>query len=524
MKKNIIYLFILLISFFACKKEEVIDMEHATINEIKIDSLEALYEVVVGETLTIEVELEQTSPTSDLRYYWIARSQTDEVDTIATTENLNTVIDLIPRADYYTLEFYAYDNNTNVFSRITTQLSVTTEIGYGLVVLSDLDGVANLAYVRYDGEITQDAYQKSNFGNTIGSNPIKINYSPGHPYLQARPTVVTILCQDENGIIEIDPATFLKLDDVSQRFLFPPEDMSLIKNFAPRSEAYKANVTSSWSFPKFVDGMSYGAKDFALIGNSVYQREFDAYAAPENQGLFGYPISGAQGTTGDFHKDALPEVGGKVFVFDKTQKDFAVINQGSSYSSYADFIPLYLGGSTVTGPHQFTVLRGGQGARGYGNALAYIVQNDNSNYEFLLLSPPDYGASYAFVDAYNVVSLDAFTEDSPVAFSNYFNGFFYINSSNELVYCDANTDTHTTIDNTFGALEVTAMRIEPVASRENSAEVETYRLYVATYGGSGRTGSVREYHVNITDHTDVTTIGTYENIGGRIVDMDYKFR
>ena len=503
----------------SCLEKEDIDMDYNVLNELTITGIEDYYEIVAGENILIEPEISQTIPTNDHSYIWVTRSVTGVIDTLSistSTPVLDVPVDLLPLAENYQLELYAYDNNTNVFSRFESKLSVTTDIAHGLLVLSDLDGSANLDYVRFDGEIMNDMFKKSNLNRTLGEKPIKINYSPGRLPYNDRISHITILCQNETGGNILDPSTFISTGIIKDKFQFLSDDISNIRNITPVSEAYKCNISSAYDFPNFVLGVTYNPFDAVLVDNSVYQ----------GPGSLEYPISEIEGNQFDLHDDIMYSSGSRYLItFDKTQKRFVAVQQGSTYYGNTSFVSIYSYPSgSNSGPFNFSVIRGGLGKVSWGTGHSYIVKDDTSSeYKFLSFGTSYYG-DFGNQQLSATVAIDGLTEDSHVAFSVYEHGFYYINASNQLVYCNASTDTHTIIDDSIGGLEVTAMRIEPIAQRNDNSKVETYRLYVATYGGSGRTGSVREYHVNTTDNSDVTHIATYENVGGKIVDMDYKFK
>ncbi len=524
MKNNIVYIFILSLIISSCLEHEDLDIDYNELNKITITGIEDLYEVVAGENILIEPEISQTLPSSDHRYVWVTRSVTGKLDTLSISESTPTLdvpVNLIPMADNYELELYAYDNNTNVFERFESELSVSTDVAYGLLVLSDLDGTANLDYVRFDGEIMNDMFQKSNLNRSLGEKPIRINYTPGRVPDLGRVSHISILCQNETGGQILDPATLISTGSIKDKFAFLNDDISKIRNIATLTEGYKCNVTSRYFFDDYVLGTAHKPHDAILIDNSVYQGEV----------LLEYPITGIEQFQFNLHNDIkYAPVGGYLIAFDTSLKQFIAIRQGysSSYNPTTRFLPIYSSDfSNPSGPFDFTVLRGGLGVSEYGygdSGHCYIVKDDVSG-EYKYLSFACSGSSvYGSGQLFKPVSIDSFTEDSHVAFSNYEFGFYYINSSNQLVYCDASTDTHTIIDDSFGGLEVTAMKIKPIANRIDNTKLETYRLYVATYEGSGRTGSVREYHVNTDDNSDVTHMATYENVGGKIVDMDYKFK
>ncbi|WP_421918545.1 PKD-like family lipoprotein [Marinifilum sp.] len=517
--KNYIIIVFLLISmvWISCEEYGIQELNRIGIenDSISISGVDAFYEKIVGDQLTIEPQITQRG-NKELSYLWIARLRDDIgftvlADTLSYEKNLNYPISLFPQFKPYELEFYAIDNETQVFKRNVSELKVSTDFAHGVLLLNELNNTAKLDYIRFDGKLYDDVYAASN-GEDLGENGLSIKFTPTSDIYV--PTYIQITCADSRGGVMLNPFSMTKIHETKDLFAFPPSSMESIKSYTTvhQSDLSILTYNNNYYFRRYSEGWASYVGSYALVDNHVYTITYD-YTSNINS-KFGYPQSIAEGDIPEFdlyHKGFSASTG-SVFYFDKLNKRFLSFEAPNSPYLRTGVFP------TSTTNLNFDIINAGWGYSGgqFRNNTSFLVKNEDDEFELFV----SYKGNAPILREVLTGTSTIFTEDTPIAFSNYAHGFYYADEANNLMFYNANGHSNTNLGNL--GQQITALKIRPLPQRDDFTKMESYRLYVATYGGSEGTGSVYVYEIDIEDNKNVTLLESYENVTDRVIDIDYK--
>ena len=487
-------------------------------DSISISGIEEHYEKILGDQLTIEPQVSQ-SGNSDLSYLWITRLIFDVnnsiVDTLSYEKNLNYTISLLPQSLTYQLEFYVIDNTTQVFKRNVAGLNVSTDYAHGILLLNESNSAAKLDYIRFDGKHYDDVFSSIN-GEVLGQNALSVKFNPtGDTYI---PSFIQVTCADSRGGVMLNPFSMTKIHDTKDLFGFPPSNIESIQSYSTVQESQISQISYQWFyFNNYSKGNAWGQGSYILADNKVYTIVYDRFADINTK--FGYPQSKAEDDTPEFdlyHKGFSYTPGSAIY-FDKLNKRFLEFHAPNSSNSTPGVF--HVGKHTLTDLN-FDIINAGWGSTkgSSGNNACFLVKNENDEFELFVLK-----MGYSTTNIFREVltgTLTNFTEETPVAFSHYFHGFYYADESNNLVFYNAEDHTNTNLGNLGN--QITALKLKALPQRDDFSKMDSYYLYVATYGGSDGTGSVYVYNVNTEDNKNITLLESYENVSDHIIDVDYK--
>ena len=517
--KNYIIVIFLLISmvWISCEEYGIQELNRIGIenDSISISGVDAFYEKIVGDQLTIEPQINQKG-NKELSYLWVARLRDDIgftvlADTLSYEKNLNYQISLFPQFTPYELEFYAIDNETQVFKRNVSELKVSTDFAHGVLLLNELNNTAKLDYIRFDGKVYDDVYASNN-GENLGENGLSVKFTPtSERYV---PTYIQITCADSRGGVMLNALSMTKIHETKDLFEFPPSSMESIKSYTTVQQSTLSLLSyfNNFYFSRYSIGDAWYTGSYILADNQVYTITYDSNSNINSK--FEYPQSIADGDTPEFdlYYKGFSAGTGSVVYFDKLNKRFLKFALSSTPWGQTGVF------ATSTSNLNFDVINAGWGYSGgvFANIISFLVKNDNDEFELFVSNQ---GSSPILREVLTGTSTN-FTEDTPVAFSNYAHGFYYADESNNLMFYNANGHTNTNLGNLGN--QITALKIRPLPQRDDFTKMESYRLYAATYGGSEGTGSVYVYEIDIEDNKNVTLIESYENVTDRVIDIDYK--
>ena len=122
--------------------------------------------------------------------------------------------------DHY-LGFRVINKETGVYNDAATSFMVTNENGVGYMLLSSINGDAELTFVSENGKIIRDVFETVN-GYKIGKNPLKLHLSQN---TYQGNYFVWILCDDAaaGGGVVLDPLTFNMFRRYEDMFMFKPD-------------------------------------------------------------------------------------------------------------------------------------------------------------------------------------------------------------------------------------------------------------------------------------------------------------
>ena len=197
-----------------------------------------------------------------------------ESDTLSFEKDLNVEITSIP--EQYTLVFEVTDKETGVqyFSK-ETQVTVINSYSAGMLVLSEVDGDANLTFVNVAGSIIEDMYQKVN-GEVAGQNPTGVRYI-GKGLVSQAEEMVVIMMDDERGGVVVKPFDMSYVMDFEGMFYFAPDvvkpqsfgthDVAMYEYVNNNGKLYRRNCAES----------GYAKFGVAIEGDYGYIAPFDFY-------------------------------------------------------------------------------------------------------------------------------------------------------------------------------------------------------------------------------------------------------
>lgn len=207
MLKRIFFLIVgLTMILLSCKKDKLTGDVKA-INEVKIAGINPSYTAALGVPLVITPNLNftQDNGTDDSRYIYEWFSAESLKTHIASTRNLNAVINLTPGLHpniYYTVK----DTQTGVQWSTRFSITVVTSIYEGWLVLNDVDGTARLDMVSVKDNVYTPIYDVLALTGSalkLQGAPVNISCFP-----LDNKTYGIYVSAKGTGTTKIDPETF----------------------------------------------------------------------------------------------------------------------------------------------------------------------------------------------------------------------------------------------------------------------------------------------------------------------------
>ena len=188
-------------------------------------------EIVLPSNLTVEQftnfrvepQIEPSDPKAsfdDFEYLWYLYPENSQyiysIDTLSRERILNVPATFIV-GNYY-LEFKVINKETKTYNQTKTLFRVINEDNIGYMLLSSINGDADVTFVSEKGKITKGIIEALN-GRKIGKNPVRLNITQATNYF------VWILCDDEEagGGLVLDGLSLSILRTYEEMFMFRPE-------------------------------------------------------------------------------------------------------------------------------------------------------------------------------------------------------------------------------------------------------------------------------------------------------------
>lgn len=498
MKKFLIYI-IVPILLSSCMKE-LGSYDYKEVNEIKIDSVKTIYNALQYATLNIVPQISQTRENneSNLSFLWLCTVNT-EVDTLSKERNLNKEIIYAPGT--YSCTYYVIDNNTGIFSLAKFQMNLQSSLGEGLLVLSNKDGNAKLSYIHGNGTIIQ-------YPDYLGKSGVGVNYHPKSSY---SPDYVSVMCNDANGGVILDPASLTKRFDFSNFFYIPPKTINP-QSYARSQDYYK-------SLPNY--GSIYNStlySEYICNDNKIHMRyahgaglKMDAAMVPsDDKGYFASPhILGSN-------------YGPTCMIFDEKNSRFLETKNTNSIK----LSPITIRTTTIRKPFDpdnlganMKMIFSDFGPSLSGNAKIYMIFDSLGQKQFLE-AIHYYG---------NFTPAKRFKLDFPITSKtkfgvSYVTPCFYYSDNNKIHNFDVEVRSSLLRYSLPENEEITCMKSEYYSPKndKNQYYFDHLRLYVGTKGPAvnGNVGSV--YILRINADNTLTLISSYKNIAAEIVSFAWK--
>jgi len=507
--KNKLTLFLpLLLSFFlvCCMKEKGTYI-HKEINEVEIDTAGFVAQITVqlGQQLLLTPQLKQTQEQDEgnLEYVWYwYKFGFVQADTLGNTRDLKYTVPMGTSLGQYTTVFKVYDKKTGVFSKEIVNVNVTAAASEGVLVLSDLNGDAEVGIVNIARNYIGSLYYEAN-GSHPGKNPVSIGFIKTNavPYLNA----VVIMCDDQEGGAITHHMDFVKTYDYKKFFFVQPEVI--------KPQRYYNGIT----------GLD-ARYDFIINNNQLHVREYRNAQRTEEKTFF---------------KPALPPLdikvsesaivnGTSLLFYDNTNYKFMMVGVASLQFLSKSFIPVFVGTQDpATMPFNpdnvgLELIHMAPGWKNYGYG---IFKDPQTNKLFQLsFSISSLAFSTPFSSYYKrpINNAPGIEEATDYAYSIRDPYIFY-SKENILYKYDIEFDQSQPIYNLDTV--ISGSQIDKLYMRYYAGQT-TYsgKLYVASSekGMKGKNGSISV--LNIDRSGTVERIDSvYRNVSGRVVSMDYKF-
>ncbi len=257
MKTYLLFGIIFWVVTLASCMEELGNYDYEEVNSLKLDSIQGTT-ITQFDTLKIKPFIRQTMGQEEeqLEYLWFwykdAAAELEVLDTLSTEKNLNYYVATEP--GLYHASFQVTDKQTGLFARKNFDVSIVAD-NSGILVLSELEGKANLSLLNFAREYFQDVYYAAN-GEYAGEKPVAIaDIDNARTDLH----MVVIMCQDERGGVVVDPSMFRKINVFSDLFYTVPKVI--------HPETYCSVATL------YVSGMGI-TYDFMINDGKLYNRDF----------------------------------------------------------------------------------------------------------------------------------------------------------------------------------------------------------------------------------------------------------
>lgn len=493
MKNKILLCCLLSLLGIGCMQEKG-NYDYHPVNTVLIDSLETYYAVTQFESPDIIPYLSQTlgEGEENLEFLWTLTNG-QEVDTLSRHRNLDEPI-VVPPGRYFQTMYYVTDKNTGIFTSYNFTLDVNSALGEGLLVLSDLEGEANLTYIR-EGEVISDLEKQ--WGG-IGKNPVGVYF---HPKSYYGPAYISITCQDEQGGIVLDGVTMEKAMTYKDFYHVPVK--------TPRPMSYQNCYYSYRAQPNVIYMYIYDLyKEYFCDGNKIYERSMDGTADKFNAEMI------ASDTKGYRASPWLMTSGmGQVFVYDELNHRF--LSQNNSY----ELEPVYTGSSGILDVHNLgenmTLVYADAGYTIGSNPYYYLIFTDRVKNYFVRLR----------IDRYDFVPLEKYEIDLPLtpetkwATHTMTPSLYYTVGEHEIYNFDADARTSVKRYDFGTGKKITCMWLEPCITGGNKYEETRIYVGISSEGGT-RPGSV--YVLRANNDNSLELIDSYEHIAGEIVGFAWK--
>ena len=206
-----------LVALQSCYKDKG-NYTYNDINEITISSASATYNVLVPDSLKIDVTLQQTQPHPDgLSFQWVLYPATAAPltrRTIGTTQNLRAAITEDPGS--YVLDFFVKDKKTGVEFQKKFSVNVLTALSEGWVIVEEKNNACDLHMITPTDVIFRDVYSAGNGGQKLPLGTFRI------PEIKTNRNIQSVYIISPADMVYVNFANFLKVTGFNDFFFEAP--------------------------------------------------------------------------------------------------------------------------------------------------------------------------------------------------------------------------------------------------------------------------------------------------------------
>lgn len=218
--KQIFYPLLFVMAILCACTEDKGTYDYHTLNDIKIDTLEAQV-ITVFDTLRLQASVNQSQHDDDgnidYSWYYYPDASSTEAVVVGNKSLLEYKIVLQP-GDY---RFYvtATDRTTGLWAKRSVPVKVTGQFSGGLLLLGKtIDGGLTLSHLSFStsnmGKITE--IYSGEEARLIGVNPVRLSESERE---------ILVLCDDEEGGSALLKGTMMRSRSFKDMFMWQPEAM-----------------------------------------------------------------------------------------------------------------------------------------------------------------------------------------------------------------------------------------------------------------------------------------------------------
>ena len=324
--KNIyrILLFLAVLSLSSCYKDEG-NYDYREMPKVTINGIPEKCEAFIGSNLKVPVEIVyENGAYEDVSYEWRLQGKV-----ISTEKDLDVMVNFEAKPNQYA-DFSVIDNATGLRTIKIFTMDVSTEFSKGWMILSNESDHSELSYIRPDGRLYDNIYEKLN-GEKLSANAVQIK-EHWLPWSDKTGEIFIGAPEGPNHAVELDGNTFKRMVYSKDEFLEGAPD-----NFAP------------------VSFEAVGGWDYMFSNKKLYTRYIkDPFDANYHTGKFvRLPVPG------DYELLPFTFKGNvmfsyEIFAFDALHKSYKVISDGvisdfnTSYDSEKAFNPTNMNKTLLT--------------------------------------------------------------------------------------------------------------------------------------------------------------------------------
>ena len=468
---------ILVLCVGACTEDKG-DYDYTPLNDLVVQGIEKDYTVEQFSSLKIPVTITAKDGFSEdhyeyLWYIWRVNNAADP-DTLSFKKDLDIEVESV--TGEYTMRYIVTDKETGVSYSVETDLTIVNSYSKGLMVLSEVEGNANVTFINVVNTVTEDAYEKVN-GEVAGRSPRGIFYTGEGEFTKG---LVVISTGDGSKVIE--PTDFSYMMDFSEMFYFAPDPCVM--------ECLCKNM--------------YGYNEYVIMSGRVYTRNLsfveDMFVKYDPQVKGDYeaaPFSMYESNDPFFYDQK-----GKRFIYDDYGKMISVESASGAFN------PAAMEATMVYGVAFEDNVR--------------AVMEDADGHHFVIAAQKrveyddDFYNSYIRVIPIRKVDLNQtdIGEATCFAVSSKDIDFLYYGYQNKIVCMSTVTGN---VLATYDGFEE-GNKIEYI---EFDRSENPNRLYVGVSNGSGKAKSGSIYYLRMSSNGSLEEENHFNNICGRVVDFEY---
>ncbi|HEX6179722.1 MAG TPA: PKD-like family lipoprotein [Chitinophagaceae bacterium] len=277
MKKLTTYVLISIFSLVAlqsCYKDKG-NYSYNDINEITISSAASSYNVMVPDSLKIDITLHQTQPHPDgLTFQWVLYPSTAAPltrRTIGTTQNLRAAITEDPGP--YVLDFFVKDKKTGVEFQKKFAVNVLTALSEGWIVVEEKNNACDLHLISPTDAIFKDVYSLGNGGQKLPAGTFRI------PDIKTNRNIQSIYILSPSDMVYVNFANFLKVSSFNDFFFEAPPLRKPQEYFLNGDQ--EAMLNNGKPYGRNLNGPGSIKLNLPPVGN-YYMAPFEIYSIPTN--------------------------------------------------------------------------------------------------------------------------------------------------------------------------------------------------------------------------------------------------